>query len=97
MPNVSITYKRAFIFTFFLLFLSSVDAQEKSKLELLIDKAYSIIEGPTAKPRKNYFFVVPIWSVSPETGIKLGASFGYVFKTADDSTTRPSSVRLNSF
>jgi outer membrane protein assembly factor BamA len=96
MPNVSITYKRAFIFTFFLLFLSSVDAQEKSKLELLIDKAYSIIEGPTAKPRKNYFFVVPIWSVSPETGIKLGASFGYVFKTADDSTTRPSSVRLNS-
>ncbi|MDP3928702.1 MAG: BamA/TamA family outer membrane protein [Bacteroidota bacterium] len=89
------TYKLSLFFAFFLFLYLPLQAQEKSKLELLIDKAYSIIEGSESKPRKNYFYIVPIWGISPETGIKLGASFGYVFKTADDSITRPSSIRLN--
>ncbi|MFY8190381.1 MAG: BamA/TamA family outer membrane protein, partial [Bacteroidia bacterium] len=89
------TYKLSLFFAFFLFFYLPLQAQEKSKLERLIDKAYSIIEGSESKPRKNYFYIVPIWAISPETGIKLGASFGYVFKTADDSITRPSSIRLN--
>lgn len=95
MIDVFKTYKIYIVLVFFLLLCLHAEAQEKNRLELLIDKAYSIIEGPESKPRKNYFYVVPIWALSPETGIKLGGSFGYVFKTSDDSITRPSSVRLN--
>ncbi|MCG9881777.1 MAG: hypothetical protein MH472_14370, partial [Bacteroidia bacterium] len=69
MVNVSSTYKSILTFTFFLFLGMFAQAQEKSKLELLIDKAYSIIEGSAAKPRKNYFYIVPVWGLSPETGI----------------------------
>jgi len=96
MQYVQVTYKRLSLVTFFLLYLNFTWGQERSKLELLIDKAYTLIEGSDTKPKNKYFYVIPIWAVSPETGIKLGASFGYVFKTAYDSITRPSSLRLNS-
>jgi hypothetical protein len=95
MKYVYLTYKRFFVFLVFSHVLFGAKAQEKSKLETLVDRAYSVIEGPATKPKKNYFYVVPIWAISPETGIKLGGSFGYVFKTINDSITRPSSIRLN--
>jgi outer membrane protein assembly factor BamA len=70
-------------------------AQEKGKLEQLVDRVYKIVEGDSAKPRSKYFFVIPIWGISPETGIKLGVSVGYVFRMTDDGETRPSLIRLN--
>ena len=83
MKYVYLTYKRFFVFLVFSHVLFGAKAQEKSKLETLVDRAYSVIEGPASKPKKNYFYVVPIWAISPETGIKLGGSFGYVFKTGN--------------
>ncbi|MBC7383619.1 MAG: BamA/TamA family outer membrane protein [Bacteroidia bacterium] len=71
-------------------------AQQKSSMERLIDRTYSIIEGDSAAPRKRYFFVLPIWGIAPETGIRLGVSVGYLFRVKHtDSITRPSLLRLN--
>jgi outer membrane protein assembly factor BamA len=81
-----------FFVTFFGL---NLYAQQKSKLVKLVDKVYKIIEGDSAKPKSQYFFVIPMWGVSPETGIKLGVSAGYVFKLYEDSSTRPSLIKLN--
>ncbi len=73
----------------------NLKAQDKGKLEQFVDRAYKIVEGDSAKPRSKYFFVIPIWGITPETGIKLGLSVGYVFRMAEDGKTRPSLVRLN--
>ena len=90
-------YKRIY----FLLILSlcltqaQIYAQDKGKLGQLVDRVYKIVEGDSAKPRSKYFFVIPIWGISPETGIKLGVSVGYVFRMTEDGETRPSLLRLN--
>jgi len=85
----------AILFFIFFGFGLNLNAQQKSKLERLVDKVYKIVEGDSAKPRSKYFFVIPIWGLTPETGIKLGVSVGYVFRMADDGITRPSLLRLN--
>ena len=74
-----------------------VHAQGNGKLERLADRLYSIIEGDSSHPRSQYFFALPMWGISPETGIKLGVSLGYVFRLngEEDTITRPSMVRLN--
>ena len=67
----------------------------QSKLEKMMDKMYDKIEGDSAKPKKNSFFAVPIWGVSPETGWQLGMSLVYLYRNKNDSNTRPSLIRLN--
>ncbi|MDP1728181.1 MAG: BamA/TamA family outer membrane protein [Bacteroidota bacterium] len=88
---------RKYIFFFFVqaVIAHQAIAQEKGKLLRLIDKTYSLIEGDSAKPRKSYLFVLPIWGVSPETGWRLGLSFGFLYKAKQDGFTRPSLLRLN--
>ena len=71
-------------------------AQKKNKFERLVDFYYSIVEGDSSAPRDHYYFALPIFSISPETGIKLGVSLGYMFRANKDSITRPSLIRLNS-
>lgn len=78
----------------FLFWLNPIMAQP-TKIEKLIDKAYNIIEGDSAKPRNNYFVAVPIWGVYPETGWRLGLSNTYIFKSSATESTRPSLIRLN--
>lgn len=92
-PKTIVTY--AFLLACFLSFGLNLKAQNKRKLEQLVDRVYKIVEGDSAKPRNKYFFAIPIWGITPETGIKLGLSIGYVFRMADDGITRPSLIRLN--
>lgn len=92
-------FSRAILLLFFileLLFPGELFAQKKSKFERLVDYYYSIVEGDSAAPRDHYYFALPIFSISPETGIKLGVSLGYMFRDNKDSITRPSLIRLNS-
>jgi len=77
-------------------FPKAIYAQKKNKLERFIDYYYSIVEGDSSEPRSHYYFALPIWAISPETGIKVGVSLGYMFRAGKDSTTRPSLIRLNS-
>ncbi len=85
-----------FILLLGFVFPKEIYAQKKSKFERLVDYYYSIVEGDSSKPRDHYYFALPIWAISPETGIKLGVSLGYMFRAGKDSTTRPSLIRLNS-
>ncbi|OYU97258.1 MAG: hypothetical protein CFE21_02910 [Bacteroidetes bacterium B1(2017)] len=88
--------KNTFLVICFLLCFSSLTkAQDGAKLKGLVNRFYRIMEGDSAKPRKNYFFTLPIWAVTPETGIKLGLSLGYMFRLGDKEDTRPSMVRVN--
>jgi len=82
---------------FFLLFFSTqqVYAQKDNGINRLVNRFYRIMEGDSVKPKKNYFFTLPIWSVAPETGIKLGLSLGYMFRNGQKENTRPSLIRLN--
>jgi len=87
--------KKSFIFFVTLFSFSVVSGQQKSGLERLIDKGYSIIEGDTTVKNKKYFFVLPIWGTYPETGWRFGLSIVQLFHTNYDSITRPSLIRLN--
>jgi hypothetical protein len=66
-----------------------------SKIERLLNWGYKIVEGDTAKHKKNFLIILPIWGVSPETGWQLGLSSGFVMRLSNDSITRPSLARLN--
>ena len=81
-------------FLFIFIIFSSL-AFGQSKLEKMIDKMYDKIEGDSAKPKKNSFFAVPIWGVSPETGFLIGLSLIYLHRQYNDTFTRPSLFRLN--
>jgi outer membrane protein assembly factor BamA len=89
------TAHKYLLFLFLVLNLGAANAQDKGKLEKLIDKAYSIVEGDSAKPKSNYFLIIPMWGIAPETGLKLGVSVGFVFRMAVDSITRPSMAKIN--
>ena len=86
--------KKNFVFILLFIAISSL-AFGQSKLEKMLDKMYDKIEGDSAKPKKNSFFAVPIWGVSPETGWQLGMSLVYLYRYKNDSNTRPSLIRLN--
>lgn len=75
--------------------LNLANAQFEKKLENLIEKAYQIIEGDSSEKKDNFFVVLPIWGIYPETGWRLGLSNVYFFKTNHSETTRPSIARLN--
>jgi len=83
-----------FILIFFFL-VKENHAQKDNGIIRLVNRFYRIMEGDSAKPKKNYFFTLPIWSVEPETGIKIGLSLGYMFRNGEKENTRPSLVRLN--
>ena len=83
-----------FILIFFFL-VKENHAQKDNGIIRLVNRFYRIMEGDSAKPKKNYFFTLPIWSVAPETGIKIGLSLGYMFRNGEKENTRPSLVRLN--
>ena len=68
---------------------------QASRLERCINWGYKIIEGDTAKHKKSFLILLPIWGVSPETGWQLGLSSGFVMRLSNDSITRPSLARLN--
>ncbi len=87
--------KSIFLFVFFYLTFSTVNAQQKNQLEKLLDRGYRIFEGDSVHPKNKYLFVLPIWGISPETGWQLGLTAGYIFKVKQDSITRPSFLRLN--
>lgn len=73
---------------------NGVSAQ--GKIQQLLNRYYKLVEGDSAKPKKSVLFVLPLWDVTPETGIKLGFSLGYIFRMGPAETTRPSLLRLNS-
>lgn len=86
---------------FLLLFLfNASSAQTKlpptNFLFRTVNWAYKIIEGDSAKPKKKYFFVIPIISYKPETRWQAGVNFSYFFKAKqNDSITRTSFIRTN--
>jgi hypothetical protein len=51
------TAHKYLLFLFLVLNLGAANAQDKGKLEKLIDKAYSIVEGDSAKPKSHYSYV----------------------------------------
>ncbi len=82
--------------SFFLIALLGFTTKaQPSKLERCINWGYKILEGDTAKHKKNFLILLPIWGVSPETGWQLGLSSGFVMRLSHDSITRPSLARLN--
>jgi len=95
--NTLTTLRKLIASAFFVFLLTpyGASAQGKNKLERLVEGFYRIMEGDSAKPKTKYFFTLPIWAVTPETGLKVGVSLGYMFRTSYDSITRPSMVRLN--
>lgn len=85
-----------FLFAIGLMSLFPIGIQaQPSKLERIINWGYKILEGDTAKHKKHFLILLPIWGVSPETGWQLGLSSGFVMRLANDSITRPSLARLN--
>lgn len=71
-------------------------AQQKNFANRTIDWSYKIVQGDSAHPKKKYYFPVPIVAYRPETRWILGLSLTHLFRTKDgDSTTRPSTARLN--
>lgn len=87
-------YKKLFLFILILLTLDAFIFGQ-TKLEKKINKIYDLIEGDSAKPKKNSFFAVPIWGAYPETGWQIGLSLVYLYRTNIDSITRPSLIRFN--
>ncbi|MFZ4798169.1 MAG: BamA/TamA family outer membrane protein [Bacteroidia bacterium] len=86
--------KKNILFILFFITFSSL-AFSQSKLEKMLDKMYDKIEGDSDKPKKNSFFAVPIWGVTPETGWQIGLSLIYLNRQFNDSVSRPSLFRLN--
>lgn len=70
-------------------------AQPNNFVNRTINWAYKIVEGDSAKPKKKYVFVVPIWSYKPETRWQYGVSVSHFFKSKNDSVTRMSVIRTN--
>lgn len=91
-----VSKKIVFVFFVFLFFTEQQISAQK-KLENYINSIYDKLEGDSAKPQKSILFIIPIWGVYPETGWQLGLSAVCLFHLKNDSITRPSIVRLNSF
>lgn len=69
----------------------------QGKLERWINSVYDYMEGDSANDRRSKVFAVPIWGVYPETGWQLGLSLVNLFRVTNDSITRPSLLRFNTF